>query len=314
MEQVKTNSAKAWLLAARPKTLSGASVPVMIGAAMAWHDAMAGFQWIAALLCFLFAFVMQIDANLINDYFDFRHGNDDETRLGPRRACAQGWITLPAMRYGIVFTTLLACLIGLPLICFGGWKLIWVGIVCVVFCFLYTTFLSYHGWGDVLVLVFFGIIPVCLTYYVSMPVESQAIPLYVFISSIACGFVIDTLLIVNNYRDRENDARAGKRTLVLRLGTANSERLYRLLGFVAICCNIVLILVMETSVSIGIRLWSVIALLIIYGGLHDHAYRRMKAIHQGKQLNTILGKTARNMFFYGVLVSAAYVMISLFSH
>ena len=171
-----------------------------------------------------------------------------------------------------------------------------------------------YGWGDVLVLVFFGIIPVCLTYYVSMPVESQAIPLYVFISSIACGFVIDTLLIVNNYRDRENDARAGKRTLVVRLGTANSERLYRLLGFVAICCNIVLILVMETSVSIGIRLWSVIALLIIYGGLHDHAYRRMKAIHQGKQLNTILGKTARNMFFYGVLVSAAYVTISLFSH
>lgn len=314
MEQVKTNSAKAWLLAARPKTLSGASVPVMIGATMAWHDAMAGFQWIAAVLCFLFAFIMQINANLINDYFDFLHGNDDETRLGPRRACAQGWITLPAMRCGIILATLLACLTGLPLICFGGWKLIWIGVVCVVFCFLYTTFLSYHGWGDVLVLVFFGIIPVNLTYYVSMPAETQNIPLYVFVSSIACGFVIDTLLIVNNYRDRENDARAGKRTLVVRLGTTNSERLYRFLGFAAICCNAVLILAEETSTSIWIRIWSVIALLIIYGGLHEQAYRRMKAIRQGKQLNSILGKTARNMFFYGVLVSAAYVIITLFPY
>lgn len=313
MDQVVTNSARAWLLAARPKTLSGASVPVMIGASMAWHDAPSGFQWVAALLCFLFAFVMQIDANFVNDYFDFRRGADDETRLGPRRACAQGWITLSAMRVGIFLTTVLACLIGLPLIWFGGWQLIVVGAVCVLFCFLYTTCLSYHGWGDVLVLVFFGIVPVTLTYYVSMPAEAQAIPFYVFVSSLACGLVIDTLLVVNNYRDRDNDARAGKRTLVVRIGPNRSEKLYRCLGFIAIIGNAALFLLCETSTSIWVRLWCVVTLVIVYGGLHDHAYRRMKAICHGKLLNTILGKTARNMFFYGVLVSAAYVVMSILS-
>lgn len=92
---IKTDSLKAWLLAARPKTLSGAAVPVMIGLALAYVDVrtyVAGmFSWTAAVLCLLFAFLMQIDANFINDFFDFANGSDDaETRLGPRRACAQG--------------------------------------------------------------------------------------------------------------------------------------------------------------------------------------------------------------------------------
>ena len=107
---IKTNSLKAWLLAARLKTLSGAAVPVMIGAALAWQDAKQYdgdvFSWTAALLCLLFSFAMQIDANLINDFFDFVNGSDDaETRLGPRRACAQGWVTLDAMKKAIALTT-----------------------------------------------------------------------------------------------------------------------------------------------------------------------------------------------------------------
>ena len=93
-KQIDTNSAKAWMLASRPKTLTGAAVPVMIGLAFAARDlGLDDFGWMPALLCVLFAFIMQIDANFINDYFDFVRGNDDETRLGPRRACAQGWIT-----------------------------------------------------------------------------------------------------------------------------------------------------------------------------------------------------------------------------
>ena len=101
--RIKTNSLKAWLLAARPKTLSGAAVPVMIGASLAYVDAQLYegdvFNWTAALLCLLFSFMMQIDANFINDFFDFVNGSDDvETRLGPRRACAQGWVTLDAMK------------------------------------------------------------------------------------------------------------------------------------------------------------------------------------------------------------------------
>lgn len=90
---VKQNSTKAWLLASRPKTLTAASIPVMLGCALA---SMYGhFQLIPAILCFLFAFLMQIDANFINDLYDYLKGSDREDRLGPERACAQGWISPP---------------------------------------------------------------------------------------------------------------------------------------------------------------------------------------------------------------------------
>ena len=91
-----------------------------------------------ALLCFAFAFLMQIDANFINDYFDYLKGSDREDRLGPERACAQGWITLNAMRKGIALTTATACLAGLCLLAYGGIEMIPVGILCVLFAFLYT--------------------------------------------------------------------------------------------------------------------------------------------------------------------------------
>ena len=100
-DNIKTNSLSAWILAARPKTLTGAIVPIMIGTAWAWKIGGAeNFRFFPALLCFLFAFLMQIDSNFINDYFDCVKGSDDkETRLGPKRACTEGWITLPAMGF-----------------------------------------------------------------------------------------------------------------------------------------------------------------------------------------------------------------------
>ena len=231
--QVKTNSLKAWILAARPKTLSGAAVPVMIGTAIAWAETTTNnFQVIPAILCFLFAFIMQIDSNFINDYFDCIKGNDDvETRLGPKRACSEGWITLPKMRMGLIITSLLGCLTGLPLVIYGGWTMIIVGALCVLFAFLYTTKLSYLGLGDILVLVFFGIVPVYFTYWVIVPQEMQVFNLRLLFVGIACGVVIDTLLIINNYRDRDNDKRDGKNTLVVRIGTTASELLYQNLGF-----------------------------------------------------------------------------------
>ena len=216
---IKTDSLKAWLLAARPKTLSGATVPVMIGLALAYVDAQSyvvgTFSWTAAVLCLLFAFLMQIDANFVNDFFDYANGSDDaETRLGPRRACAQGWVKLDSMKRAIALTTCLACLVGLPLVWFGGFEMVLIGIICVVFCFLYTTHLSYMGLGDVLVLVFFGLIPVCITYYIQLHTCTWE----VLLASLACGLVIDGLLLVNNFRDREGDRAVGKNTLVVRWG------------------------------------------------------------------------------------------------
>ena len=293
---IKTNSIKAWILAARPKTLSAAAVPVLTGAAFAWKDA-ACFQWTPAILCLLFAWVMQIDSNFVNDYFDFKHGNDDENRLGPKRACAEGWITLKAMRLGILVTTSLGCALGLPLILYGGLEMIWVGIACVVFCFLYTTTLSYIGLGDALVLMFFGIVPVCCSYYVIMPAAQQGITGELVAASIACGLVVDTLLVVNNYRDRANDQRAGKRTLIVFIGERNAELFYQGLGYIGLS------IMLLVTISILYKHHSALPVYLLFAGyglLHAKTYGKMKKIHQGKELNQVLGMTARNIFIFGL--------------
>ena len=303
MEETKinTNSAKAWLLAARPKTLSGAAVPVMIGVALAYVDAQfygdEVFSWVAAILCFLFAFTMQIDANFINDFFDFANGTDNnETRLGPRRACAMGWVKLDAMKKTIAATTCLACVIGLPLVWFGGLEMILIGIICVVFCFLYTTHFSYMGLGDVLVLVFFGIVPVCVSYYLQL----HTVTWQVFLASLACGLVIDALLIVINFRDRDTDREAGKNTIIVRMGEKAGLQLYLGVGIGAMI--------------LGGTFWMnghplAFFLPFVYFIFHVFTYLKIKRINQGKALNLWLGETARNIFIYGVCVTAGLLLV-----
>lgn len=303
---VKTNSVKAWLLATRPKTLSAAAVPVMIGTAFAWRNTSEQFNWIPAILCLLFAWIMQIDSNLVNDYFDFKKGNDDETRLGPKRACSEGWITSDAMVWGILITTLLGCMTGIPLILYGGLEMVMVGIACVVFCFLYTTLFSYHGLGDILVLLFFGIIPVCCTYYVCMPLHQQIPTGEVIASSIACGLAIDALLIVNNYRDIDNDRSNGKITLAVRLGESKTRRLYESIGYIS--AGIMIILVFFDLYQID-QLIPTYALYLIYIILHRQSYKEMKRINKGAKLNQVLGLTARNILVFGLLSVAAILSV-----
>ena len=294
--EVRLNSPRAWVLAARPKTLSGAAVPVMVALSLAWCDLSGtGFRFLPALLCLLFAFIMQIDANLVNDYFDYKKGTDDELRLGPKRACAQGWVTLGAMRRAILITTLAACFVGLPLVVYGGWWMVAIGLLCVAFCFLYTTHLSYLGLGDVLVLLFFGIVPVCATYYI----QTGRLTIEAFTASVACGLVIDTLLIVNNYRDRDNDQRTGKMTLVVRIGAKATERLFPALGIVACLLGLVYCLYGHY--------WAFL-LPIVYLSLHLVTSRQMKEINRGYELNRILGENARNMFIYGLLESIGFLL------
>lgn len=305
---VKTNSVKAWLLATRPKTLSAAAVPVMIGTAFAWRNTSEQFNWIPAILCLLFAWIMQIDSNLVNDYFDFKKGNDDETRLGPKRACSEGWITSDAMVWGILITTLLGCMTGIPLILYGGLEMVMVGIACVVFCFLYTTLFSYHGLGDILVLLFFGIIPVCCTYYVCMPLHQQIPTGEVIASSIACGLAIDALLIVNNYRDIDNDRSNGKITLAVRLGESKTRRLYESTGYIA--AGIMIILVFFDLYQTD-KFIPTYAIYLIYIILHRQSYQEMKRINKGAKLNQVLGLTARNILVFGILSVAAILSVIL---
>lgn len=323
-EQVRTNSLKAWILAARPITLTAAAVPVLLGIVFAWRKVITlgqqtisvadsdmiytgmpnlkfqltgVFDWMPAILCLLFAWVMQIDSNFVNDYFDCKKGTDDETRLGPRRACSQGWITMKAMKTGIAITTLVACLIGLPLVYYGGMEMVLVGIACVAFCFLYTTTLSYLGLGDVLVLMFFGIVPVCCTYYVCMPQPLQLPTGKVFVASIACGMVIDTLLIVNNYRDRHNDRKSGKMTMAVRFGGAATWLIYLHMGYLAV--GIMGIVSFDDMKEYGTTVPLYLA-QVIYGYLHYKTSKEMRRL-KGKQLNKVLGMTSRNILVFGLI-------------
>lgn len=302
MKEIKTNSLRAWILAARPKTLTGAIIPVLIGSSLAFADG--GFELTLALLCALFACGMQVAANFINDYYDYLKGSDRGDRLGPERTCAQGWITPRAMKWGIGGMLTFSCLIGCTLLreCWGqlphgGWELILLGVLCVLFAFLYTTILSYQGWGDLLVLIFFGFIPVGGTYYV----QAHAITPGVLVASLICGLVIDTLLVVNNYRDREQDALSGKRTLIVRFGEPFGRYLYLSLGVVAVL--LCLWFVYTGQIDSLAFIWAP----CVYLYLHVLTWRKMVAIRSGKNLNSILGETSRNMLFFGLLLSVALI-------
>ncbi|CCY03560.1 1 4-dihydroxy-2-naphthoate octaprenyltransferase [Prevotella sp. CAG:924] len=319
---ITPNSLKAWVLAARPKTLTGAAVPVLIGTMLALADHQWQIGWLPCVLCFLFAFLMQIDANFVNDYFDWKRGNDDAaTRLGPLRACSMGWVTPRAMQWALGVTTLVSCLVGLPLVIYGGWQMILVGLACVAFCYLYTLCLSYWGMGDLLVLVFFGLVPVALTYFLCVapspagwsvellarhflhPVSLAAVPLHVWLMGLACGFAIDALLIINNYRDIENDRRDGKKTLVVRVGHRGGQLLYLIVGWVAIVLTIPYSLMLQTS-----HMAVVVVLLLVYLPFHYKAYFHMKTIDKGRELNRVLGETARNLLFFGLCVAAGLLI------
>lgn len=173
--------------------------------------------------------------------------------------------------------------------------MILVGAVCVLFCFLYTTHLSLIGLGDVLVIVFFGIVPVCVSYYVQLHTCNWQ----VFIASSACGFVIDSLLIVNNFRDRDNDRKSGKNTIVVRFGARASSYAYMYIGF--------------TACLMGTVFWvnghaAAFLLPLIYLAMHIFTYFKMIRIDHGKALNECLGETARNILVYGVAVSAGLLV------
>lgn len=322
------NSLYAWWLASRPKTLTGAAAPVLVGGALAWHDTIGttlersarhyiDYQDSAVylqshvisfvipfVLCLLFAFIMQIDANFINDYFDFKKGTDREDRLGPERACAQGWITPRAMAWGIGITTVLACIVGIVILLWHiQWELLIVGALCVLFCFLYTTRLSYMGYGDLLVLVFFGLIPVCFTYYV-ITGGSWNVP--IIISSIGMGLATDNLLMVNNYRDRQQDRISGKRTIVVRLGSTFGLRCYLWLGIIAWALSLVTIFIIPTETKYLVLIAS---LSLIYLVLHIMTYHKMARL-DGKELNKVLGDTARNIFIYGLVLTISILILN----
>ncbi len=217
---------RAWVLAARPATLTAALVPVAVGSATAWRAE--AFAPRVALIALAAALLIQIGTNFANDVFDFESGADTAERLGPARATQTGLIEPHHMRRAIIVTFGLASLLGVFLIARGGWPIAALGVLSLFAGYAYTAppfRLGYRGWGDVLVFLFFGVFAVAGTHYV----ETLSLSPLVVAASLAVGCTATAILVVNNLRDLATDRAAGKRTLAVRLGERATRRYFAVL-------------------------------------------------------------------------------------
>lgn len=206
---------KAWVLGSRPKTLPAAAAPVLIGSAAAFAEG--GFKWMPALIALIAALLLQIGANLANDYFDFLKGADKGERLGPTRVTQSGLLSPQAVQTGMWVTFVLAALCGVYLTLVSGWWIVIIGILAILAAIAYTGGpfpYGYKGLGEVFVFLFFGLAAVSGTYYA----QTQTITWLAVLSSLPVGLMICAILVINNLRDIENDRKSNKNTLAVKFG------------------------------------------------------------------------------------------------
>lgn len=288
---MKPSKIRAWILASRPKTLAASVSPVLIGVALSYRHG--SFSIVPAILCLCVALLAQIASNFANDYFDFKKGADGSDRLGQARAVASGWIQPRTMLYATFVALGFACLCGCGLLVYGGWELILVGIAIVLGVLAYSAGpypLAYRGWGDVCVLFFYGIIPVCFTYYVQTG-EHNWSALWL---SLAIGFQSVNILMVNNYRDYEQDKAVGKRTSVVIFGRSFGRSMY--------IVNIILAYILAFPVYLY-RDWGNRFLFLFFFILQLFTWQDFIRL-QGGELNKVLEQTARNVFLFALLIAS----------
>jgi 1,4-dihydroxy-2-naphthoate octaprenyltransferase len=287
---------KTWLLAIRPKTLTAALVPVMVGTALAYREGVG--RWMPALAALVGAMFIQVGTNLTNDYYDFKKGADTEERLGPVRVTQSGLISPGVVFAGALGSFGLALLTGIYLVAVGGWPIVAIGVASLMAGYAYTGGpfpLAYHGLGDVFVFVFFGVVAVAGTYYVQALTVSPG----AWWAAVPVGGIGTALLVVNNLRDAPTDVKAGKRTLVVRLGVGAGKVEYGVL----LAASYVTPLIMWAQGLAGP--WVLLALLSVplaVGPL------RLVLGAQGAALNAALGGTARVQLVFGLLFSVGLLL------
>lgn len=307
---------KIWIECARLRTLpvSLSGVIIAIGVAMWQHV----FNLVPAVLCVLFALLAQVVSNMANEYYDFLKGTDKPGRVGPRRGVTEGDITPKKLR-NVTFTLLvLDCIVGLCLLPYGGWWMLPVGVVIAIFALAYSAGpypLSYHGLGEAAVFVFFGIVPVVFTHFVQAHTIKPSMefnPL-ILLASMSIGFMAVNVLLINNYRDVDDDREANKRTSVVIFGRKPAAAAYLINGFVAmgllspLWFGIIVstaIMPLTGQAELPLPLWTLVA-PALYLVLHTATW--YKLIHRdGVALNPLLGGTARNMLFFTLIMFAAF--------
>ena len=294
---------KIWLECFRLRTLpvSLSGVIIAIGIAK-WHNR---FQWVPAVLCLVFALLAQISSNTANEYYDYLKGTDKPGRVGPRRGVTEGDITPTTLRNVTIGLLVAAGIVGCCLIPYGGWWLLPVGIVIALAALAYSAGpypLSYHGLGELMVFIFFGLVPVNLTYYV---MALRFDPLVVLFS-IAIGLMGVNVLLVNNYRDVEDDRAAGKKTQTVMRGRPLTSFAYLLNGYIAIAI-LSAFWFMIAFVKV-LPLWTLL-IPLLYLVMHTVTWNKLRH-RDGAALNPLLGGTARNMLIFTILFTIVFIIYS----
>jgi 1,4-dihydroxy-2-naphthoate octaprenyltransferase len=290
------NTLKSWFLAIRPKTLPAAVCPVLVGSALAFQ--VGGFQAVPALLCLLFALLIQIGTNFANDYYDFIKGADTEERQGPKRVTASGLISPKSMKRMTAFVFLLAFIVGAGLVPYGGWWLLAVGVLSIGLGYGYTAGpfpLAYLGLGEIFVMIFFGWVAVGCTYLV----QAGGFNAVVLLAGTAVGALSTNLLVINNHRDVETDIKAKKRTLAVRFGRDFSALEYRSWFVLALICALVMAVLLKSF-------WLLLPLAILPLGLKLCV---MIGVPQtGPVYIRMLGQTSVAMVLYCLLMCAGLLL------
>jgi 1,4-dihydroxy-2-naphthoate octaprenyltransferase len=285
-----------WIMAARLRTLPASIAPVLVGTSLALG---AGhFNALAFLAALFGAMLIQVGTNLSNDYSDARRGADTEDRLGPVRVTAGGLVPPRQVLVAIYVTFALAVICGAYLIYVAGWGLLAVGAASILAGVLYTGGprpYGYEGLGEVFVFLFFGLVAVVGSWYVQV----QSLPWEPFVVAVPVGLLACDILVVNNLRDIATDARAGKRTLAVRLGAARTRALYAVVLLVAFVCA-------PLPWPLGsMTAWLFLPWLALPLALG--ALRTVRTRTDGPSLNQALARTAALQLIFCLLYSAGII-------
>ncbi|HTW13188.1 MAG TPA: 1,4-dihydroxy-2-naphthoate polyprenyltransferase [Solirubrobacteraceae bacterium] len=291
------SSIQIWMMAARPKTLPAGIAPVLVGTALAgFLHVFHPLRFVAALLG---SILIQIGANLSNDYSDAHRGADTEDRLGPVRVTAGGLVPPRQVLIATYVTFGLAVLCGVYLIAVAGWQLLLIGVASIAAGVLYTGGprpYGYEGLGEVFVFLFFGVAAVAGSYFVQLrdfSWESLAL-------AVPVGLIASALLVVNNTRDIDTDRRAGKRTLAVRMGRERARLMYAAMVYAAYPLALV------TWVFGPLKPW--VALPWLSLPLAVPVVRVVRTRSDGPSLNRALAATGRLQLVFCVLLSAGLLL------
>jgi len=290
-------SAGVWVEAARPRTLTAAAAPVLMGIGLAY--AHGRFNALPAGAALVGALLLQIGTNFANDYYDFMRGSDTPDRVGPRRVTQAGLVAPQTVKRAMQVAFGLAILVGVYLVWVGGMPILVIGLLSVLSGWAYTGGpfpLAYNGLGDLFVLVFFGPVAVAGTYWV----QALAFGPELLVAGLAIGGLSTAILVANNLRDLSTDLAAGKRTLPVLLGRRAGRVEYLLMVSLATLALPVGVL------GYGWTPWVYIAFLAIAS--LAPTVRRVLVEEEASALMPALPATARGAGLFGVLFATALVL------